>query len=150
MSNLEHGSWAESIHCLTVIKQTVGPVSNGNNLVATEMYINTRTDKMSRKNLYEKIGIYFFFFCGGGGVYISKIRYQTWSESKRKLGNFVHTFQENFKHTDIVQSIDKKGYMFLNAIRTCVVDCGITVKLCMGCFVFYTKNRSKLSNNSEI
>lgn len=39
---LEHGGGAESIHCLTVIKQTVGPVPNGNNLVATEMYINTR------------------------------------------------------------------------------------------------------------
>lgn len=72
MSNLEHGGWAESIHCLTVIKQTVGPVSNGNNLVATEMYINTRTDKMSRKNLYEKIGIY-FFFVGGGCVFISAL-----------------------------------------------------------------------------
>lgn len=72
MSNLEHGSWAESIHCLTVIKQTVGPISNGNNLVATEMYINTRTDKMSRKNLYEKIGIYFFFFVEGGGFISAK------------------------------------------------------------------------------
>lgn len=114
-ANLEHGGWAESIHCLTVIKQTVGPVSNGNNLVASEMYINTRADKMSRTNLYEKIWILFFFFGGRGGVFIYRnnigfflyqyIRYQTWSESTRKFANFVHTFQENFKHTHIVQSI---------------------------------------------
>lgn len=65
MANLEHGGGAESIHCLTVIKQTVGPVSNGNNLVATEMYINTRADKMSRTNLYEKN--WDFLFLGGGG-----------------------------------------------------------------------------------
>lgn len=63
MANLEHGGGAESIHCLTVIKQTVGPISNGNNLVATEMYINTRADKMSRTNLYEKN--WDFLFLGG-------------------------------------------------------------------------------------
>lgn len=88
MSNLEHGGWAESIHCLTVIKQTVGPVSNGNNLVATEMYINTRTDKMSRKNLYEKIGIY-FFFVGGGGVCVCLYQHYQISNMKwinKKIG----------------------------------------------------------------
>lgn len=48
LTDLKHGGGAEAVHCLTVVKQTVGSVSNGNNLVATEMYIYTGAYQMLR------------------------------------------------------------------------------------------------------